>query len=110
MNSKEQARFNKLYQQHLTELKLQGLAPKTIDANSRAVRRITEYFDRCPDGLNQAQLKAFFCSLVDSHSWSTVKLDRPGNAPATPAFSQSLASQLVFSSSTAMCCTSNGNG
>ena len=78
MNRKEQARFNKLYQQHLTELKLQGLAPKTIDAYSRAVRRIAEYFDRCPDRLTQAQLKVFFSSLVDSHSWSTVKLDRNG--------------------------------
>lgn len=78
MNSKEQARFNKLYQQHLTELKLQGLASKTIDAYSRAVRRITEHFDRCPDQLTQAQLKTFFSSLVDSHSWSTVKLDRNG--------------------------------
>ena len=29
MNSKEQARFNALYRQHLTELKLQGLAPET---------------------------------------------------------------------------------
>jgi site-specific recombinase XerD len=78
MNSKEQARYNKLYQQHLIELKLQGLAPKTIDAYSRAVRRIAAYFDRCPDRLTQSQLKTFFSSLVDSHSWSTVKLDRNG--------------------------------
>jgi len=78
MNSKEQARFNQLYQQHLIELKLQGLAPKTIDAYSRAVRRIAAYFDRCPDRLTQSQLKTFFSALLDSHSWSTVKLDRNG--------------------------------
>ena len=78
MNRKEQARFDKLYQLHLTELKLQGLAPKTIYAYSRAVRRIADYFGRCPDRLTQAQLKTFFASLVDSHSWSTVKLDRNG--------------------------------
>lgn len=78
MNSKEQARFNKLYQQHLTELKLQGLAPKTIDAYSRAVRRISAFFDCCPDRLCSDQLKAYFASLVSSHSWSTVKLDRNG--------------------------------
>jgi integrase/recombinase XerD len=78
MNNKEQARFHKLYQQHLTELKLQGLAPKTVDAYSRAVRRISTFFDCCPDRLTQSQLKIFFASLVDSHSWSTVKLDRNG--------------------------------
>ena len=58
MNRKEQARFDKLYQLHLTELKLQGLAPKTIYAYSRAVRRIADYFGRCPDRLTQAQLKS----------------------------------------------------
>jgi hypothetical protein len=35
MNRKEQARFDKLYQQHLTELKLQGLVPKSVDKNNR---------------------------------------------------------------------------
>lgn len=78
MTAEEQARFNTLYQQLLTELKLQGLAPKTIDAYSRAVRRITAYFNCCPDRLTQQQLKIFFAALVDSHSWSTVKLDRNG--------------------------------
>ena len=78
MNSKEQARFDKLYQQHLTELKLQGHAPKTVDAYSRAVRRIAGFFDCCPDRLCADQLKTYFASLVDSHSWSTVKLDRNG--------------------------------
>lgn len=78
MTTEEQARFNTLYQQLLTELKLQGLAPKTIDAYSRAVRRISDYFNCCPDQLTQQQLKTFFAALVDSHSWSTVKLDRNG--------------------------------
>ena len=53
MNRKEQARFDALYQQHLTELKLQGLAPATVDAYSRAVRRISGFFDCCPDGLTR---------------------------------------------------------
>lgn len=78
MNAQQQARFDTLYQQHLIELKLQGLAPKTVDAYSRAVRRIADFFDGCPDNLTQAQLKQYFSSLVDSHSWSTVKLDRNG--------------------------------
>lgn len=78
MNTQQQARFESLYQQHLVELKLQGLAPKTVDAYSRAVRRISRFFDCCPDQLSQPQLKTYFSSLVDSHSWSTVKLDRNG--------------------------------
>ncbi len=78
MNTQDQCRFNTLYQQLLHELKLRGLAPKTIDAYSRSVRRITRFFDCCPDHLDAAQLKAYFAALVDSHSWSTVKLDRNG--------------------------------
>ena len=78
MNRKEQARFDSLYAQHLTALKLQGLAPKTIDAYSRAVRRMSRFFDSSLEHLTQKQLKHYFSSLVDSHSWSTVKLDRNG--------------------------------
>lgn len=78
MNSKEQARFDSLYSQHLTALKLQGLAPKTIDAYARAVRRMSRFFDSSLEQLTQRQLKHYFSSLVDSHSWSTVKLDRNG--------------------------------
>ncbi len=78
MNKREQNRFDKLYQQHLTELKLKGMAPKTISAYSRAIRRITEFFDCCPDRLTTDHLKTYFSALVDSHSWSTVKLDRCG--------------------------------
>lgn len=66
MNSKEQAHFHQLYQQHLTELKLQGLAPKTVDAYSRAVRRISGFFDCRLDRLVSDQLKTYFASLVDS--------------------------------------------
>jgi site-specific recombinase XerD len=78
MNFSEQQRFNVLYEQHLTNLKLQGKRPATIDAYSRAVRRITQYFDRTPDTLTTDDLKTFFAALIQSHSWSTVKLDRNG--------------------------------
>ncbi len=78
MNSLEQQRFNILYEQHLTNLKLQGKRPATIDAYSRAVRRISTYFDRSPDGLTTADLKDYFANLIQTHSWSTVKLDRNG--------------------------------
>ncbi|MBE0389214.1 tyrosine-type recombinase/integrase [Pseudoalteromonas luteoviolacea] len=78
MNSSEQLRFNYLYQQHLTNLTLQGKRPATIDAYSRAVRRIAAFFDCCPDNLTTQDLKVYFAQLIASHSWSTVKLDRNG--------------------------------
>ena len=45
MNAIEQARFNPLYEQMLQALKLQGKRPKTIEAYSRAVRRIAGFSD-----------------------------------------------------------------
>lgn len=78
MKALEVNRFNRLYQRHLELLKLQGKSQKTIDAYSRAVRRIRNHFDCCPDQLSPEQLEAYFSGLVDSHSWSTVKIDRNG--------------------------------
>jgi len=55
MNKAETNRFNEHYQRHLRLLKLQGKSQKTIDAYSRAVRRISEHFDCCPDQLTLEQ-------------------------------------------------------
>jgi site-specific recombinase XerD len=71
-------RFCELYQRHLRLLKLQGKSKKTIDAYARAVRRISEHFDCCPDQLTLEQREQYFSNLVKSHSWSTVKIDRNG--------------------------------
>ncbi|WP_459919205.1 phage integrase N-terminal SAM-like domain-containing protein, partial [Desulfocicer niacini] len=60
MKKSETARFDKLYKLHQRSLKLQGKAQKTIDAYSRAVRRVSNYFDCCPDKLNPEQLKIYF--------------------------------------------------
>ena len=78
MDIRETERFNNLYEKHLRLLKLQGKSQSTIDAYSRAVRRINQHFDCSPDQLTQEQLEQYFSDLVDSHSWSTVKLDRLG--------------------------------
>ena len=78
MKQTEVKRFNKLYQRHLRLLKLQGKSQKTIDAYSRSVRRVSEHFDCCPDQLTPEQLEIYFGELVDTHSWSTVKIDRNG--------------------------------
>jgi len=72
MNPTDLKRYNTLYEQHLTNLKLQGKRPATIDAYSRAVRRITAHFDRVPDTLTTSDLKHFFASLIQTHSWSTL--------------------------------------
>lgn len=78
MKPTEVKRFEPLYQRHLKLLKLQGKSKSTIDAYSRAVRRVSSHFDCCPDRLTQEQLEDYFFQLVESHSWSTVKLDRLG--------------------------------
>jgi integrase/recombinase XerD len=78
MNHSSQQHFNFLYEQHLINLRLQGKRPATIDAYSRAVRRISAYFDQSPDTLTTSNLKEYFNSLIQTHSWSTVKIDRNG--------------------------------
>jgi len=78
MEKAERERFNQLYQRHLRLLKLQGKSSSTIDAYARAVRRITDVFDCCPDRLTIEQRGRYFAALVQSHSWSTVKVDRNG--------------------------------
>jgi len=67
-----------LYQRHVKLLKLQGKAEKTIDSYSRAIRRVSNYFDCCPDELTPEQLQDYFADMVKNHSWSMVKIDRNG--------------------------------
>jgi len=78
MTSSTKSNFNRKYQTHLKHLKLKGLQPKTIEAYSRAVRRIGDYFDHKIDDLSEQQLTDYFTDLLDSHSWSAVKLDLYG--------------------------------
>jgi len=78
MNSHDKKIFDIHYQQLLQCLKLQGKADATIDAYSRALRRVTEHFDCMPEQLSPDNLKDYFAALVESHSWSTVKVDRLG--------------------------------
>lgn len=70
--------FEQRYQSHLKHLQLKGLQPKTIDAYSRAIRRMGAYFDHCIDALTPAQLTDYFTSLLGTHSWSAVKHDLYG--------------------------------
>ena len=78
MTKNEKIHFDKHYQQLLKCLKLQGKADNTIDSYSRAVRRVAAHFDCLPEELTPDNLKDYFAALVESHSWSTVKIDRLG--------------------------------
>jgi len=78
INMPDDPQFNKYYRKHLKYLKLGGLQPKTIEAYSRAIRRIGNYFDSRIDKLTSDQLLDYFNELLQCHSWSTVKLDLYG--------------------------------
>ena len=70
--------FEQYYQTHLKRLKLNGLQPKTIEAYSRAVRRAGKQFSYQINALTEPQLTDYFSDLLESHSWSTLKLDLYG--------------------------------
>jgi site-specific recombinase XerD len=78
MNRASSTHFDRQYQRHLKHLKLKGLQPKTIEAYSRAIRRIGKHFDQRIDSLTEPQLADYFTELMASHSWSAVKLDLYG--------------------------------
>ena len=78
MTSLSETHFKQNYQTHLKHLKLKGLQPKTVDAYLRAIRRLGEYFDYQLNDLSETQLLDYFTALLETHSWSSVKLDLYG--------------------------------
>jgi site-specific recombinase XerD len=78
MTASSELTFKHNYERHLRHLRLKGLQPKTIEAYSRAIRRIGAYFDHQIEDLSEQQLTDYFTDLLDSHSWSAVKLDLYG--------------------------------
>lgn len=78
MTASSESQFKQNYQTHLKHLKLKGLQPKTIEAYARAIRRLGAYFDHHIDDLSEQQLTDYFTDLLESHSWSAVKLDLYG--------------------------------
>jgi len=78
MRTSNNPQFNHYYELHCKHLKLKGLQPKTIDAYTRALRRIGDYFDFQVDNLSQNQLLDYFHTLLVRLSWSAVKLDLYG--------------------------------
>jgi integrase/recombinase XerD len=74
----QQAKFNSLYQQHVNAFRRQGKVDTTVDTFSRALRRIVEFFDVCPDKITQDHLSTYFDYLIKTHLWSTVEVDLNG--------------------------------
>jgi len=72
--------FKQDYEKHLQYLELKGFQPKTIDAYSRAIRRIGKYFDDETNDLSEQQLTDYFVDLLGTHSWSAVKLNLRGQS------------------------------
>ena len=66
MQATEKARFDAVYLKHLRALKLKGHADKTIEAYSRAIRRLAEYLDRCPDDLTKDELDGYVAALLET--------------------------------------------
>jgi hypothetical protein len=52
-----ESKYNHYYSQHCKHLKLQGLQPKTIEAYSRGIRRIADYFNGHLDDLLRIPVK-----------------------------------------------------
>jgi integrase/recombinase XerD len=78
MSTSSEGDFKRQYESHLKHLRLKGLRPKTIEAYARAIRRIGKYFDYQIEELCEQQLTDYFTDLLDSHTWSSVKLDLYG--------------------------------
>lgn len=75
MNPSEQERFDRLYANAIEAMKLHGLRKKTIDSYCLTLRRVASFFGRCPDDITSDEYRAYFKSLTERYSWSTVKVD-----------------------------------
>ena len=77
--SSSDTNFKQNYQNAISStLSSRVCSPKTIEAYTRAIRRIGAYFDEQIDDLTEQQLTDYFTDLLESHSWSAVKLDLYG--------------------------------
>ncbi len=78
MTTSNESTFKLNYEKLLQHLTLKGLRPKTIEAYSRGIRRMGHYFNYDINDLSKQQLLNYFNSLLETHSWSAVKLDLYG--------------------------------
>jgi integrase/recombinase XerD len=72
---KKESKINAKHEKLARALKLQGMAESTTKCYLRGFRRVCEYFNRLPDYLLVSEFEQYFADLIDTHSWSTVKID-----------------------------------
>jgi len=65
MKTSTESKFKTYHDLHCKHLKLKGVRPKTIQAYSRAIRRIGNYFYWRLDDLTQDELIDFFNRLLE---------------------------------------------
>jgi integrase/recombinase XerD len=73
--AKKESKINAKHEKLARALKLQGMAESTTKCYLRGFRRVCEYFNRLPDYLLVSEFEQYFADLIDTHSWSTVKID-----------------------------------
>lgn len=78
MNDSDQSGSARFHAEMRKALRRQGLADVTCDSYARALRRLEAAVAVPLDALTVTHLKDYFADLVESHSWSTVKVDRCG--------------------------------
>lgn len=78
MNVSDQSGSTRFHFEMQRALRRQGLSEVTRDSYARALRRLEAQVDVPLDQVGVAQLKDYFSTLIESHSWSTVKVDRCG--------------------------------
>lgn len=78
MNTFDQSGSSHFHSEMQRALRRQGLSEVTRDSYARALRRLEGQVDVPLDQLVVAHLKDYFSALIESHSWSTVKVDRCG--------------------------------
>lgn len=78
MNTFDQSSSTRFHSEMQRALRRQGLSEVTRDSYARALRRLEGLVDVPLDQLGVSHLKDYFSDLIESHSWSTVKVDRCG--------------------------------
>lgn len=78
MKSFNNQEFETLHTKFSRDVKLQGKSQNTINSYSRSLRRLLSYFDCHPKDLTPDDLKLYFEDLLNTLSWSTVKVDLCG--------------------------------
>ena len=66
MNPSEQARFDQLYAKAIEAMKLHGLRKKSIDSCCLTLRRVANFFGRCPDNITSDEYRECFKSRMRS--------------------------------------------